>query len=165
MCCVFSFSTPPCIYSREPRVRSCQSSAIRRCKPMRCRHIAEVGPTGRSADQAGRPACQWRQPPPTSSGGLFWAALSGPCWSWPVLSGFGVVLRLHLVQLSLNRRSDIFCDFMSGQSVLASCILAQKHNLHFLEGEVWFWDFWIKMRVRNANSHDFLIKLTPGNGR
>jgi len=25
--------------------------------------------------------------------------------------------------------------------VLATCILAQKHNLHFLEGEVWFRDF------------------------
>jgi len=43
--------------------------------------------------------------------------------------------------MSLNRRFDIFCDFMSGQNVLATCILAQKHNLHFLEGEVWFMDF------------------------
>jgi len=33
--------------------------------------------------------------------------------------------------------------------VLVTCILAQKHNL----------------RVRNAISHDFPIKLTPGNGR
>ena len=40
--------------------------------------IKAMGPTGRSADQAGRPACQWRQPPPASSGGLFWAALFGP---------------------------------------------------------------------------------------
>ena len=46
-----------------------------------------------------------------------------------------------LVHLSLNLCSDIFCDFMSGQSGLSSCILAQKHNLHFLEGEVWFRDF------------------------
>ena len=99
------------------------------------------GPRARSADQAGRPACQWHQPPPTSSGGLSWASLYGPRWSWSVLNGFGLVLGLHLVQLSLNRRSDNFCDFMSGQSVLATCILAQKHNLHFLEGEVWFRDF------------------------
>ena len=28
---------------------------------------------------------------------------------------------------------DIFCDFMSSQSVLATCILAQKHILHILE--------------------------------
>ena len=67
--------------------------------------------------------------------------MSGPRWSWLDLSGFGVVLGLHLVQLSLNHRSDIFRDFMSGQSVLATCILAQKHNLHFLKGEVWFRDF------------------------
>ena len=138
--CVHSLP-PPCIYSKEPRVRSCQSSAIRRCKPMRCRHIAEVGPTGRSADQAGRPAWQWHQPPPNSSIVLSWATLSCPHWCWPVLSGFGVVLGLHLVQLSLNCRSDNFCDFMSGQSVLATCILAQKHNLHFLRGKVWFRDF------------------------
>ena len=99
------------------------------------------GPRACSADQGGRPTAQGLQPPPTSSGGLSWAALSGPRWSWFDLSGFGVVLGLHLVQMSLNRRSDIFYDFMSGQSMLATCILAQKHNLHFLEGEVWFMDF------------------------
>ena len=77
---------------------------------------------------------------PSSSGGLSWAALSGPRWCWPILSGFGVVLGQHLVQLSLNHRSDNFYDFMSGQSVLATCILAQKHILYFLEGEVWFRD-------------------------
>ena len=103
--------------------------------------IKAMGPTGRSADQSGRPAYQWRQPPPTSSGGLSCAALSGPRWCWLVLSGFGLVLRLHLVQMGLNQCSDIFCDFMSGQSVLATCILAQKYNLHFLEAEVWFRDF------------------------
>ena len=73
----------------------------------------------------------------------------GLVWAWPclntgielVLSGFALVLGLHLVQLSLNRCSDILCDFVSGQSVLATYILAQKYNLHFLEGEVWFRDF------------------------
>jgi hypothetical protein len=73
----------------------------------------------------------------------------GLVWAWPclntgpflVLTGFEMVLGLHLVHLSLNRRSDIFYDFMSGQSVLATCILAQKYNLQFLEGEVWFRDF------------------------
>ena len=53
-----------------------------------------------------------------------------------VLSGFASVLGLHLVHLSLNRCSDVFCDFMSGQSVLVTCILAQKHILHSLEGKV-----------------------------
>ena len=73
----------------------------------------------------------------------------GLVWAWPclntgpflVLTGFEMVLGLHLVHLSLNRRSDIFYDFKSGQSVLATCILAQKYNLQFLEGEVWFRDF------------------------
>ena len=73
----------------------------------------------------------------------------GLVWAWPclntevefVLSGFASVLGLHLVHLSLNRYSDIFCVFLLGQSVLATCILAQKHNLHILEGKVWFRDF------------------------
>ena len=52
--------------------------------------------------------------------------------------GLNLVLGLHLVRLSLNRSSDILCDFMSGESVLVTFILAQKHILHILEGEVWF---------------------------
>ena len=123
------------------------------------------GPQSRSADQVGRLACLGLQPPPTSSHGLSWASSCLNARAYLVLTEFELVLGLHLVHLSLNRRSDIFCDLMSGQSVLATCILAQKHNLHFLEGKVWFRDYWIKMRVRNANSHDFLIKLTPRNDR
>ena len=61
--------------------------------------------------------------------------------AWFVLAGFGLVLGLHFVHLSLNLRSDIFCDFLSGQSVLVTCILAQKHILHILEGKVWFRNF------------------------
>jgi hypothetical protein len=55
---------------------------------------------------------------------LSWAALSGPCWSWPVLACLNWVLASLLVHLNLNRCSDIFCDFMSGQSVRVTCILA-----------------------------------------
>src|SRR6185312_11830846 len=99
------------------------------------------GPRARSADQVGRSACPGRQPPPSSSNGLSWASSCLNAGVYLVLTCFGVVLGLHLVQLSLNRCSDNFCDFMSGQSVLVTCILAQKHNLHFLEGEVWFRDF------------------------
>ena len=73
----------------------------------------------------------------------------GLVWAWPglntevelVLSGLVSVLGVHLVHLSLNRYSDILCIFLLGQSVLATCILAQKHNLHILEGIVWFRDF------------------------
>ena len=111
---------------------------------MRRRHVAGLrrwGPRiGRPTKVVGRPA-----------GGAHRPQLPGVglVWAWPclntgaclVLTGFALVLELHLVQLSLNRCYDIFCDFMLGQSVLATCILAQKHNLHFLEGEVWFRDF------------------------
>ena len=73
----------------------------------------------------------------------------GLVWAWPglnievelVLSDLVSVLGLHLVHLNLNRYSDIFCVFLLGQSVLATCILAQKHNLHILEGKVLFRDF------------------------
>ena len=89
----------------------------------------------------GRPACPGRQPPPTAGVGLVWASLSDPREGWSVSTFFASVLGLHLVHLSLNRYSDIFCDCLLGQSVLATCILAQKHNLHILEGKVWFRDF------------------------
>ena len=103
--------------------------------------LKAVGPTGRSADQGvGRPA-----------GGAHRPQLPGVglVWAWPclnivgclVLTGFASVLGLHLVHLSLNRYSYIFCVFLLGQSVLATCILARKHNLHILEGKVWFRDF------------------------
>ena len=52
---------------------------------------------------------------------------------------FGYWATLGLFEL--NRYSDIFCDFLLGQSVLATYILAQKHNLHILEGKVLFRDF------------------------
>ena len=83
----------------------------------------------------GRPA-HGRQPPPDSAGGLSWDALSDPRWSWRVLSGLNLVLGIHLVHLRLNRCSDNFCDFIAGQSVLATCILAQKHSLHILDSKV-----------------------------
>ena len=97
-----------------------------------------VGPIGLSADQGGRPATQWRQQPQLSSAGLVWASSCPIIVAWPILSGFASVLGLHLVELSLNLRFDIFCDFLSGQSVLATCILAQKYILHFSKGEVRF---------------------------
>src|SRR6185503_12918938 len=87
------------------------------------------GPRARSADQVGRSACPGHQPPPTSSARLSLAFLSDPHWGWPVLTSFGLVLGLHLVHLSLNYHSNIFCDFMLGQSVLATCILAPKYDL------------------------------------
>ena len=98
--------------------------------------VEAVGPTG----QVGRPGrsvgLPGHQPPPTSFGRLSWVSLSGPHWGWPVLTSFGLVLGLHLVHLSPNHCSDIFCDFMPGQSVLATCIFAPKYNLHFLKGKV-----------------------------
>jgi len=99
------------------------------------------GPRARSADLVGQLACPGHQPPPTSSSRLSWASFSDPYWGLPILTSFGLVLGLHLVYLSLNRCSDILCDFMSGQIVLATCILAPKYNLHFLKDKVWFRDF------------------------
>ena len=102
--------------------------------------VKVVGPTGPSDDQVvGRPPSGANRPQ-LSSGGLVWASPCPTTEEWPVLSRFGLVLGLHLVELSLNLCYDIFCDFLSGQSVLATCILAQKHILHISQGEVWFRD-------------------------
>ena len=103
--------------------------------------VEAVGPTGlagrpgRSVDLLG---------PPTAPNFLEWACLDLPCpkvEAWPAPAGFASVLGLHLVHLSLNRYSDIFCDFVSGHSVLVTCILAWKHNLHILKGKMWFRNF------------------------
>ena len=63
-----------------------------------CGRFKAVGPTGRAADQGGRPACWWRPLPPTARG---WACLglafsehqdrACPKWVW-----YG--LELHLVR-------------------------------------------------------------------
>ena len=100
-----------------------------------------VGPTGRSADQgADRPASGANRPQLLGVGlVLAWPGLNTKVEL--VLSDLSLVLGLHLVHLSLNWYSDIFCDFLLGQSVLVTCILAQKHNLHILEGKVLFREF------------------------
>ena len=99
------------------------------------------GPWAWSVDhRVGRLALAANRPQPLGVE-LVWVSLSDPHWGWPVLTSFELVLRIHLVHLSLNHRSDMFYDFMSGQSVLATCILAPKYNLHFLKGKVWFRDF------------------------
>ena len=85
--------------------------------------VEAVGPTGqfgrpgRSVDLPGPPTA------PSSSNGLSSASSCLNVRACLVLTDFGVVLELHLVQMNLNHRSDIFCDFMSGQSVLATCII------------------------------------------
>ena len=103
--------------------------------------VEAVGPMGQVGRPVGPSTCQVRQPTPASSSRLSWASLSGPLWSWPILACLNLVLASLLVHLSLNWCSDNFCDFMSGQRLLVTCILAQKHNLHFLKGKVWFRDF------------------------
>ena len=62
-----------------------------------------VGPTG----LVGRPA-HGANRPQSPSCGRSWPPLSDPCWSWPVLSGFGLIFGLHLVHLRLNLCFDIF---------------------------------------------------------
>ena len=103
--------------------------------------LKAVGPMGRSADQGiDRPASGAHRPQ-LPGVGLVWA---WPCLNTEVefvLSGFASVLGLHLVHLRLNRYYDISCVFLLGQSMLVTCILAEKHNLHILKDKVWFRDF------------------------
>ena len=95
--------------------------------------LKAVGPTGWSADQGvDRPANGANRPQ---------LLAVGPVWAWPglntgvelVLSSFASVIGLLLVHLSLNQCSDIFCDFMLSQNMLATYILGQKHILHILK--------------------------------
>ena len=86
--------------------------------------VEELGPMSQVGRPVGRSTWPMGQPTPASSSRLSWAFLSGPRWSWPVLACLNWVLASLLVHLSLNRCSDNFCDFMSGQSVLVTCILA-----------------------------------------
>ena len=68
--------------------------------------------------------------------GLVWASSCPKVVARLVLTGFALDFGLHLVHLSLILRFDIFCDFMSDQSVLATRILAQKNILHILKSKV-----------------------------
>ena len=88
----------------------------------------------------GRPASGANRPQLLGVG-LVWAWLGLNTEVELVLSDLASVLGLHLVHLRLNRYYDISCVFLLGQSMLVTCILAQKHNLHILEGKVWFRDF------------------------
>ena len=100
--------------------------------------LKAVGPLGRqSTSVVGRPPSGTNRPQLLAIG-LVWASSCPKVVARLVLTGFALVLGLHLVHLSLNLHSDIFYDFLSGQSMLATYILAQKHILHFSKGEVWF---------------------------
>jgi len=125
--CVCPILYPPCIYRREPPDTAPQTDL-------------EEHPGGDTWRSWGGGA-HGRQPPPTAGG---WACLGLLVWSMlglACLDSFCFGSWATLVQLSLNRCSDIFYDFLSGQSVLVTCILAQKHILHILEGKVWFMNF------------------------
>ena len=71
----------------------------------------------------GRPALAANRPQPLGVG-LVWASSCPKVEARPTPAGFASVLGLQLVHLSLNLYSDIFCDFVSGPSVLVTCKLA-----------------------------------------
>ena len=101
--------------------------------------LKAVGPTGWSADQGvGRPASGANRPQLLGVGLV---------WAWPEHRGraclelfcFGSWATLG--PFEHESYSGIFYDFLLGQSVLATCLLAQKHIFHILEGKVLFRDF------------------------
>ena len=88
----------------------------------RCALVEVVGPTGLADRQGWSVGLPGPPTAPTSWSGL---VLVSPCpkvEAWPAPAGFASVLGLHLVHLSLNQYSDIFCDFVLGQSVLVTSI-------------------------------------------
>ena len=137
-----------CVLISTPLVFIAGSHGVRLLQPTSvtsgeatCGEVEAVGPMGQVGRPVGRSTCQVGQLTPASSSRLSWASLSGPQWPWAVLTCLNWVLASLLVHLSLNRCSNNFCAFMSGQSVLVTCILALKCNLHFLKDKVWFRDF------------------------
>ena len=88
---------------------------------------------GGRAHGPGRPTTPWRQTAPASFGCLVWASTCLIFGAWPVLSWFVLILGLHLVELSLNGCSNIFCDFMLTKVYLQPAYYLQKHILHILE--------------------------------
>ena len=138
--CVPFLTPSPCIYRREPP-RECSSSLQNRLwEPVRKHHMEKLrrwGPWARSADQeVGRPA-HGSNRPQLLGVGLVWASSCPKVVARPVLTGFALVLGLHLIHLSLIRRSDIFYDFLSGQSVLAHAKIGSKSPAHILKHHLW----------------------------
>ena len=79
---------------------------------------------GWSADQVVVWPTQGANRPQLLGIGLVWASFCPKDVTWLVLAGFGLVLRLDLVHLSLNLCSDFIYDFISDQSVFATCKIA-----------------------------------------
>ena len=143
-CCVlFHFSTPSLIFIGGSHGRGEIHLQLILSEPTKgtnalppCGKLRRWGPWAwRPTRVVGQPA-QGANRPQLPGAGLVWDL---PCLItgvWPVLSGFASVLGLHLVKLILNLCSDIIYDFMLSQSVLATCILAQKHILHILGAKV-----------------------------
>ena len=69
--------------------------------------------------------------------GLVWASTCPRVVARAVLTGFALVLGLHLVHLSLILCSDIFWNFLPGQSVLATCKISLKSPAHILKHHLW----------------------------
>ena len=135
------FATPPCIYRREPPAAAPQTDLKEQQGGATWQSWGGGAHGPSRPTYIGRPACPGRQPPPTSWSGLVSVPLCPKVEAQPAPAGFASVLGLYLVHLSLNRYSDIFYDFVSDQSVLVTCILDWKHNLHILKGKVWFRNF------------------------
>ena len=136
--CVCSNLYPHLLYLWEGATAS--TSWNRHKEPMGRLHVAGWrwwGPLGcRPTRVVGRPPGGTNRPQP-SSAGLVWASSCLNTGVEPVLGGFASVLGLHLVHLSLILHSDIFCDFLSGQSVLATCKISSKSPAHIFKHHLW----------------------------
>ena len=99
--------------------------------------VEAVGPMGQVGRPGGRPACPRLQPPPTAGG---WACLGfllskscgTACLNWICFGPWAPFDHLSLILCS-----DIFCDFLSGQSVLATCKISSKPPAHILKHHMW----------------------------
>ena len=128
--CVPILTPSPCIYRREPP-RECSSSLQNRLwEPVRKHHVAKLrrwGPWARAADQeVGRPA-HGSNRPQLLGVGLVWASSGPKVVARPILTGFALVLVLHLIHLNLILCSDIFVIFCRARVCLHLAKLTQNH--------------------------------------
>ena len=141
VCVSVLFSTPPLVFIAGSHGVKLAEPPSATSEEMTRGKVEAVGPTG----QFGRPSRSVDLPGPPTAAIFFQRAVLGLLlsehWDTTCLEWIWVGSWATLGPIEPELTLLYFCDFMWGQSVLATCILAQKHNLHFLEGEVWFRDF------------------------
>ena len=160
--CVCPILYPPCIYRREPPAAAPQTDLEEHPggDTWRSWGGGAHGPGRSTIGSAGLP---W---PPTVPNRWGLGLSGSPCLIHIGVGLSWLVLLRFLGYFGPFEPKSVLWYFLWGQSVLVTCILAQKHILHILEGKVWFRNFIeYKYMQEMQTLMIFLITFTPENGR